>query len=602
MTRNGRVLQATQPRRKKVLYFAPSRAHSDGLLSTLAEIPGAVRTREEGCTTLRFGDVSFRFVLRQDPVEAHEALHHGYFNLVVLDLRAMRGPAARLEEQYERTMRLLDLMDEEPDVELRYGFHRILALVSGPDSVRVDDVIRQLGTRGVGGVLRDTSTCFLNRDCERLPTPAEFGRTVAGEMVRLTTSGRKGARALCASGGGITGLYFEMGALKCLSDCLPPGALNAFDMYFGISAGAVLTGMLANGYSIDEFMAGISGQGGERIPKVDLSLLKVSYLSLEGLALPFENAFRGLASTMGDLLRGRARPSLSSLFLDYSDLVAAPFTADGYEAMLRTLFSRPGSTNDFRKLRRPLFIGATDQDAREHVLFGDPGFDDVPISRAIQASLSINPAFGSTKIGERYYVDGAVTRTSNFTEAIRKGADLILVLDPLAPYVSKGAAGYASRRGLLYNADQDIRTASYTRFETARHWVTRQRPDVSLYAFLPANRIRRIMSVNPMDHRPYLPIWRGAYLSTLQRIRLLRHRMCGDLATHGLALDITRAEAVAARLEATPQAAFADFFPDGKVNVVRGMKPERAMRLAGGPPDEEVVCRAGEARAALARP
>jgi predicted acylesterase/phospholipase RssA len=600
MVKDMQVPAVDRVTRKKVLYFAPSRAHSDSLLSTLAEVPGALRSRQSGCTEILFGDVSFRFVLRQDPVEAHEALHHEYFNLVVLDLRTMKGPAARLEEQFERTMRLLDLMDAEPDVELRYGFHRILALISGPDSARVDDLIRRLGTRGVGRALRDTSTCFFDRGCSKLPTAADFGRLVADEIVRLTTAQKKGRRALCASGGGITGLYFEMGALKCLSDCLPPGALNAFDMYFGISAGAVLTGMLANGFSVDEFMAGIAGHGCERIPKVDLSLLRVSYLNLGSFAMPFENAFRGLASTVGDLFRGRALPSLSSLFLDYSDLVAAPFSADGYQAMLRYLFTRPGATNDFRKLRRPLYVGVTDQDAREHVLFGEPGLDDVPISRAIQASLSINPAFGSTKIGDRFFVDGAVTRTSNFTEAIRKGADLILVLDPLVPYVSKGAAGFASRRGLLYNADQDIRTASFTRFETARHWIMRQRPDVSLYAFLPANRLRKILSVNPMDHRPYLPIWRGAYLSTFQRLHVLRHRMCGDLAAHGLTLDTAKAEAVAARLEAATDATFADFFPDGRVNVVRGMKPDRALRLAGQPPSEDVVCRTGERQTAVA--
>ena len=44
-----------------------------------------------------------------------------------------------------------------------------------------------------------------------------------------------------------------------------------------------------------------------------------------------------------------------------------------------------------------------------------------------------------------------------------------------------------------------------------------------MYTFLPANRLRKVLSVNPMDHRPYLSIWRGAYLSTLQRIHLLRH-------------------------------------------------------------------------------
>ena len=108
------------------------------------------------------------------------------------------------------------------------------------------------------------------------------------------------------------------------------------------------------------------------------------------------------------------------------------------------------------------------------------------------------------------------------------------------------------------------------------------------------------MSVNPMDHRPYLSIWRGAYLSTLQRIHLLRHRMCGDLATHGLALDTSRAEAVAARLEAATSVAFADFFPDGKVEVAQGMKASKALRLASRTPDEEVVCRYGDKKAAVA--
>lgn len=600
MARNEQDQTPARPVRKRLLYFAPSRAHSDSLLGALSGQPGATRSREDGSTVLHLGGTAFRFVLRQDPVEAHEALHREYFNGVLLDLRAVPGPASRLEECFARSLRLLDLMDAEPDPELRFGFHRILALLSGPDPVVVDDRIRLLGARGVGMVLRDPSPGAGDRRGPRLHASDALGRLVGDELVRMTTGRRVGSRALCASGGGITGIYFEMGALKCLADCLPPGALNAFDLYFGISAGAVLTGILANGYSIDEFMASIAGLGCERIPPVDLSLLKMSHVNLASLAAPLETATRAIAAGLADLVRGRVSPSLSSLFLDYSDFLAAPFRADGYEAMLRYLFTRPGASNDFRKLPRRLFVGATDQDAREHVLFGEPGLDDVPISLAIQASLSINPAFSSTKIGERYYVDGAVTRTSDFTEAIRRGADLIFVLDPLVPYVSKGTAGFASRRGILYNADQDIRTVSYTRFETTRRWVLRQHPEVSLYAFLPANRQRKVLSVNPMDHRPFLAVWRGAYLSTLQRIHLLRHKMCGDLAAHGLALDTAKAEAVAARLEATPEPSFADFFPDGKVAVAKGMKPGRALRLAGAPPDEEVVCRAGERRPAVA--
>ena len=217
-------------------------------------------------------------------------------------------------------------------------------------------------------------------------------------------------------------------------------------------------------------------------------------------------------------------------------------------------------------LGRRLFIGATDHDRKEHVLFGAPPFEHVPVSRAIQASMSINPVFAPTLIDGRYYEDGAVTRTSNFVEAIRHGADLIIALDPLVPFVSK-RAGDARERGVFWNADQDIRTISFTRYDTTRNWVLRRHPEVSLYTFLPANHLRQLMSVNPMDHRPYLEIWRGAYLSTLKRIHALGYRMRGDLAGHGMPFDTARADEVAARLRSQAPAGFGDFFPDGKVDL-----------------------------------
>jgi hypothetical protein len=180
--------------------------------------------------------------------------------------------------------------------------------------------------------------------------------------------------------------------------------------------------------------------------------------------------------------------------------------------------------------------------------------------------MSLNPVFSPTLIHGRFYEDGAVTRTSNFTEAIAHGADLVFALDPLVPYVSK-EAGFARARGIFYNADQDIRTVSFTRYETTRNWVIRRHPEVSLYTFLPANNLRRRMSVNPMDHRPFLEIWRGAYLGTLRRVETLGYRMKGDLAVHGVSLDLTRAEAVAERLRATRSPAFCDFFPDGRIDL-----------------------------------
>jgi predicted acylesterase/phospholipase RssA len=463
----------------------------------------------------------------------------------------------------QRAGALLDAMAGD-DVEVRFGFHRLLVLVSGPDNDEVDRLMVELGARGVGRVLRDLSTCAGKADCCRSSGSNSFGQRVADEMLRLMVGRKPGKRALCASGGGITGIYFEMGALKCLDDCLYPNAVNTFDMYFGISAGALVSSFLANGFTVDECMAAIAGYQDGRLQPISLSLLRPEHVNFRAYGDRITQTVRDLGRRIWKVLRGQTRVSLEGLVLDYSDSVPPPLHGDAFARRLGAAFAQAGGTNDFRKLSRPLFVGATDQDARTHLLFGDEGWDDVPISAAVQASTSINPAFSAVRIRGRYYEDGAVTRTSNFVEAIHKGADLLFVIDPFVPYVSK-TPGFARQRGILYNVDQDIRTVSYTRFEQARNMVLGRHPHVSLYTFLPANRLRRLMSVNPMDHRPYMAIWRGAYLSTLQRVLRLRYRMSGDVAAHGLGLDTARAEAVAERLKCVPEPELADFFPDGRI-------------------------------------
>lgn len=568
-------------RERAVLLFSPVRERLERLVAALRTLPGTRIDRGKDGFLLTGSGRRYRFVVRTDPCLALNELDRGYFNVVILDLRSGPGSRARQADEFQKHLSILDAMDDRKDVELRYSFHRVVCLVSGGDSRGTDAVIRKLGARGVGGILRDHELLGPRRAVAPSSLPPQgavpFAQEFVDELDRMTVPRTPGQVALCAAGGGTTGIYFEMGAAKCLADCLPPGALNSFDMYFGISAGAVVSGMLANGFSIDEFFAGIAGHEGGRIPPFSLSLLQPEHLNLGGLTFPLRALFRRMSATVSEVLRGEIRPSWEMFFLEYSDLLTAPFQAAGFEAMLRALYTgRKGVSNDFRRTVRKLYIGATDQDQRSHVLFGEPPYEGVPVSQAIEASISINPIFRSTEIGGRYYTDGAVTRTSDFTEAIRKGATLVFTLDPFVPYVSQ-RPGFARDKGALYNVDQDIRTVSFTRFEMARYWILRRHPEVSLYTFLPANRLRKLMSVNPMDHRPYMAIWKGAYLSTLQRLQVVKHRLAGDLSVHGLSLDTRRAEAVAARLQAAAHPGLGDFFPDGIVRVER--PPRRASRL-----------------------
>jgi NTE family protein len=62
------------------------------------------------------------------------------------------------------------------------------------------------------------------------------------------------------------------------------------------------------------------------------------------------------------------------------------FDNAGIDDFLTRLFSLPGLSNDFRRIRKPLFLVATDLDSGTSVAFGAKGFEHVPIATAIKAS------------------------------------------------------------------------------------------------------------------------------------------------------------------------------------------------------------------------
>lgn len=562
---------------KRVLYVGSGPRSFESLVDDMSQAPRTERLPSDVFPVLRSSGHELEFVPVWDTLGATETLRSAYVNLLLVDLRWCEN----FEDRVSEVQRLLKALDHDEDIEQRYGFHRIVVLLSGPDGSRLDDLIIELGAFGVRHVLRQD----FKDDVAAWSTDLLFAERVVRCAVGLTSSRRIGKTAICASGGGITGIYFEMGVLKCLDDCFTNCSVSDFDMMFGISAGAVVTSLLSVGYTADELMAAIAGVPGGRVPPLSFSLLRLSHFNHEDMRWRLASALKTGARVFWDSLRGRGEDTADKLFLEYTSLVGPPFHSAEFEVMLRRVLHMAGSNNDFRELPVELYVGASDQDSRSHVLFGSDGYDHVPISKAVQASLSVNPAFSSVPIDGRYYEDGAITRTSNFVEAINRKATLVFTLDPFVPYVSK-LPGVAHRRGVLYNIDQDIRTITFTRFERARDAALRKYPEVSSYTVLPSNTLRRLLSTNPMDHRPYLEIWRGSYLSALQRIDQLCHRLRGDLAEHGMHIDTSMAELVAEQLRSTTNLCFEDFFPDRQVDIEKRpfMRPSQLPSLLSSAP------------------
>jgi predicted acylesterase/phospholipase RssA len=240
-----------------------------------------------------------------------------------------------------------------------------------------------------------------------------------------------GKRALVLCGGGITGLAYEIGALRALDDLLVDLTVNDFDIYVGTSAGSIVGALLANGVSPSAMAMGLSGTNRDLRPPTQLALYRpnVAELATRMLRLP-----RLLQETVWELARhpgklggldflGMFSPLLPTGLFDHSAL-------GGY---LHNIFSLPGLSDDFREVDPELHIVACAVDSDERVVFSRFHNAHVPISRAAAASSALPVLFRPIRIDGVDYIDGGIKGNASIDVAVEQGATLIVVVNPIVP-------------------------------------------------------------------------------------------------------------------------------------------------------------------------
>jgi predicted acylesterase/phospholipase RssA len=329
-----------------------------------------------------------------------------------------------------------------------------------------------------------------------------------------------GKVALCLAGGGIEGIFYELGAMRALSYFLPETSLCDLDIQCGISAGAMLAAFLANGLEPREIARGLErGEGKlDRINRRDIFDLNVG------------DFVRRCGATAWEALRGRHTPSSAAAQLIPSGI----FAGERLREYLARQFAKPGMTDSFSLLRRRLFIGATDQDSAEHVVFGAPGLTDVPISLAVRASVGLIPFYAPQKIGGRYYVDGGFTRTTNMRVAVQAGATMVVLIDPLIPVFSE-RPGFVKSKGALFSAAQGLKALVNSRFDKAINTLREMYPQVSFHLFQPDGATMKAMSGSPMKYFYRPGIEELSFRETVREIRGRRFEtLVRDFRRHGI--------------------------------------------------------------------
>jgi predicted acylesterase/phospholipase RssA len=351
---------------------------------------------------------------------------------------------------------------------------------------------------------------------------------------------RSGRIGIALAGGGPLGAFYELGALQALAECIDGFRPCDLYAYAGVSSGSMLAAGLANGLTpVDIGRMVISHDAGHDPAHPGLFLqpdlgeyarrmARLPQLALQALS---QYARAPLSQGLAEVLAPLAAAMPAGL------LDSAPF-----ERYLRRLYGGGGRTNDFRRLRRRLFVVATNLNTGAAARFGEPGLDHVPISRAIQASTALPGLYSPVEIDGETYADGALLRTMHASVLLEAGADLVIGINPLVPFDASEDGGLPrevelTRHGLPVVLSQTFRALIRSRMEVGVAAYKDRFPRAEMLLLEPDRGDRRMFFANVFRYADRRRLVDHAFECTRRDLARGAARLAPLLARHGLRLD-----------------------------------------------------------------
>lgn len=362
-------------------------------------------------------------------------------------------------------------------------------------------------------------------------------------------------RALALSGGGVTGYLFEVGALAALDDLFEDGfTVNDFDLYMGVSAGAAVAALMANGVKPAEILgANLSGERPYYFERRNIFAPAMG----EGL-MTVPRAIRKCIPLLKLCWRNRHQMSLIDL-LDKAQeaLPSGLYTLEPFARHLEATFAAKGLSNSFAELRKELYIPAIDLDTGQGVVFGDEHWRQVPIARAITASSAMPIYFRPVRIDGRDYIDAGVGRIAFFEVAVQKGADFLVIVNPMiGRQQDSGTAGVSSRtdssvrikdKGFLAIGERVSRINLETRFWQAVRLFRHEHPDKALFVISPKPADAILFERSFLSFPDRVQLLRWGYQSAMEVVKEQWGPARTLFAQNGLSLSLTSIEERMAR-------------------------------------------------------
>jgi predicted acylesterase/phospholipase RssA len=356
---------------------------------------------------------------------------------------------------------------------------------------------------------------------------------------RPSSHGRFG---LALAGGGPLGAFYEVGTLHAIGESIEGLDLTNLDMYVGVSSGAMIAAGLVNGYDTADMGLVFIHNASQEYPVRPGLFLRPAFREY----LRRLNAIPGLAADI--LLQYVRDPGKDwAEAIDPIGRLLPTGLCDNrpFEQFLARMFTGPGRTNDFRDLRRSLYIVATELNSGYSVRFGEPGFEHVPISQAIQASTALPGLYPPVEIDGHTYVDGALMRTMNASLLLDEGADFVICINPLVAFdASSAPRRYGevrkdldlTRGGLPVVLSQTFRAMIQSRMLVGMRTYKQSYPSTDVLLFEPDRGDDELFFKNVFRYADRKRLAEHAYQRTRRDLYAHADALEPLLARHGLRL------------------------------------------------------------------
>jgi len=338
------------------------------------------------------------------------------------------------------------------------------------------------------------------------------------------------------------GGIYEVGALIALSDSLAGIDFNDIDVYVGVSSGSFVAAALANGISPTQMYRLFIDDGADASLSPALFLRPaLGEFARRGLSLP--RLFLGAAlARIRNADRQNAMESIAAFSAAVSRAIPTGlFDQRALDRFLTRLFSTPGRSNDFRKLEHTLFVIATNLDTGASTTFGGPGFDHVPITKAVQASAALPGLFPPVVIAGAHYVDGALNKTLHASVALDAGVHLLLCVNALVPFDAsltpgRDALDKLAHGGLPRVLAQAFRAIIHSRMAVGMDRYRAQYPDADILLFEPDREDADMFFASIFSYARRKALCEAAYRNTRHSLFARRGALAPLLARHGIRL------------------------------------------------------------------